>query len=960
MYSQDYRYIQYDANNGLAGSTVYCMLQDQQGFMWFGTETGISRFDGTHFKNFGTADGLPDNEIVEMFLDSKGRIWMAPFKKTVCYYYKGKIYNTENDSLLRKLQFNMHAVQFAEDEKGNILIMEHGQLHFIRGQETSLINTINGKPITICLSICKKSGGGFLVVEGDELYEFDGKHFQLKASLKFPYKNPKFVALNESFLVKRTEENWNTIMNLKNGTESRIRQSNTLIILKLVGDSLISINEQSGCNFYTLESAQVSGIFMKDKAVSRSYIDSEKNYWFATLGQGVFRLTSENMKLLELKSRHGRKLQTFSIDTSPGRWTIGADMMHIFELKYDSSFSVQADLIWDEFDQGLSSRVTAVQKLNEKKFILGSDMIIDIVPGRTKERHGIAKALIVKSFFRKSKDQLLVATGAGVFLVSLPDLRILDTLWKERATTVFYRRDTTYVGTLDGLFLVLKDNSRLFAGEKEPLFKNRISAIVESEDGMLWIATNGAGVLGYKNGRVEKRINTANGLSSDNCKAIAIRENEIWVGTNNGLNRIIDPAGTSKVIKFTVSDGLASNMVNAVGLDGKMVIVATPEGVNFFDADKISFESRCTLVIDDIVVSDQHMDPLFRSISLPHKDNNIKFEFAGISFRSGGEMNYEYRLIGLDTSWRITKENFLSYPTLPSGSYSMELRAVNKFGVKSNLTVIPFSVEELLTEKTWFKILLISILVFGISIFVAWMNRRVKRRELEKSEVTRRINELEQLALKSQMNPHFIFNCLNSIQQFVLNKDVAGSNRFISGFSKLIRQTLDISAKKEISLTEEKLYLSTYLGLERTRFANKFSFEIRNGLDINPDEFYIPPMMLQPFVENSIRHGIRYRPDDLGKILISFDKVNEELVCVVEDNGIGRAASLRFKSNNPIEYQSKGISLITSRVEFLNRHASRPITIQIEDMEDNKNISLGTRVVMKFPLENGINTINHD
>ena len=202
------------------------------------------------------------------------------------------------------------------------------------------------------------------------------------------------------------------------------------------------------------------------------------------------------------------------------------------------------------------------------------------------------------------------------------------------------------------------------------------------------------------------------------------------------------------------------------------------------------------------------------------------------------------------------------------------------------------------------------------------------------------------------MNPHFIFNCLNSIQQFVLNKDVAGSNRFISGFSRLIRQTLEISTRKEISLAEEILYLSTYLELERTRFANKFSFEIRSGQEIDPDKFYIPPMMLQPFVENSIRHGIRYRSDNLGKVLISFDKMDEDLVCIVEDNGIGREAALRHKSNNPIEYQSKGVSLIASRVAFLNRHSSRPITIQIDDMEDNNNVSLGTRVVMKFPLEN--------
>ena len=525
-------------------------------------------------------------------------------------------------------------------------------------------------------------------------------------------------------------------------------------------------------------------------------------------------------------------------------------------------------------------------------------------------------------------------------------------MWKERSTAVYSRKDTVYVGTLDGLFLVLKDKSGLFAGKEEPRLRNRVNVITGSPDGMLWIATNGAGVLGYRNGKVEKKITTVEGLLSDNCRTISIKDNEMWVGTDKGLNRVTFQPDGYRIIKFTEGDGLSSNVINSVGVDSNMVVVATPEGVDFFDANKISFESRCTLVMDDIIVSDQHIDPSSRSFSLPHKNNNIKFQFAGISFRSGGEITYEYRLIGLDTTWRVTKENFLSYPTLPSGNYELQLRAVFKFGIKSSLIAIPFSIEELLRERTWFKLLLIFTLIFAISLFVAWLTRRVKRRELEKSEVSRRISELEQLALKSQMNPHFIFNCLNSIQQFVLNKDVAGSNRFISGFSRLIRQTLEISTRKEISLAEEILYLSTYLELERTRFANKFSFEIRSGQEIDPDKFYIPPMMLQPFVENSIRHGIRYRSENLGKVLISFDKMDEDLVCIVEDNGIGREAALRHKSNNPIEYQSKGVSLIASRVEFLNRHSSRPITIQIDDMADNNNVSLGTRVVMKFPLEN--------
>src|SRR6201992_2040202 len=116
--SQEYSYTHYDISDGLAGSTVYCITQDKDGFIWMGTETGVSRFDGTHFRNFTTRDGLPDLEILEMFGDSHNRVWMAPFRKAVCYYYKGRIYTPGNDSLLQRMHFRGHIEHFAEDAAG--------------------------------------------------------------------------------------------------------------------------------------------------------------------------------------------------------------------------------------------------------------------------------------------------------------------------------------------------------------------------------------------------------------------------------------------------------------------------------------------------------------------------------------------------------------------------------------------------------------------------------------------------------------------------------------------------------------------------------------------------------------------------------------------------------------------------------------------------------------------------
>jgi len=200
------------------------------------------------------------------------------------------------------------------------------------------------------------------------------------------------------------------------------------------------------------------------------------------------------------------------------------------------------------------------------------------------------------------------------------------------------------------------------------------------------------------------------------------------------------------------------------------------------------------------------------------------------------------------------------------------------------------------------------------------------------------------------MNPHFIFNSLNSIQQYVMDSDVAGANKFISGFSRLIRQTLDFSSKPEISLEEELDYLANYLELEKTRLENTFSWSVSIEEGVDPAGYYIPPMILQPFVENSVRHGLRFRRDKNGKIIITVKRENDSLVCILEDNGVGRKAAGEYKSISPINYQSKGMSLTADRIALFNKEREQKIYMHIEDLEDNFHNSLGTRVTIIFPV----------
>src|ERR1700722_20214772 len=196
--SQEYSYTHYDISDGLAGSTVYCITQDKDGFIWVGTEAGVSRFDGTHFRNFTTKDGLPDVEILEMFTDSRGRVWMAPFRKSICYYFRGKIYNQDNDSLLKKLHFKGNIENFAEDGAGNILIQESAALHLIGpGGLIDEIDSIHHVPIAGCHAISRSKNGHFLVQEKDTLFAFSDNRFTALFDMyaQGGIKVPNFVCL---------------------------------------------------------------------------------------------------------------------------------------------------------------------------------------------------------------------------------------------------------------------------------------------------------------------------------------------------------------------------------------------------------------------------------------------------------------------------------------------------------------------------------------------------------------------------------------------------------------------------------------------------------------------------------------------------------------------------------------------------------------------------------------------
>jgi hypothetical protein len=401
-----------------------------------------------------------------------------------------------------------------------------------------------------------------------------------------------------------------------------------------------------------------------------------------------------------------------------------------------------------------------------------------------------------------------VATDKYVVTIDQESFTITDTIWQERATCLFSNKDTIYIGTLNGLYQLTPGKKVQNLGDSIRPFQSRIAAVCEDSNHIVWVATSGEGLIAWKNGKLVKQITRHNGLTSNICRTIFLANGKLWVGTDKGLNKVNLLLPGFPIEKYTSSDGLSSDIINAVYVQDKKVFVGTPEGVAFFDEEKITSQSICDLRVIDIVVGGETFYPADAPVHIPHEKNSIQFHYVGISFKSSGDIRYRYRLLGLDSNWTETRETILSFPALPSGEYVLEMQAINKFDVHSQVLTTPFTIEKLLHEKTGFRVLIGLLFLAVTGLLVSLIIRRIRKREQEKTVISKRIGELEQLSRKAQMNPHFIFNSLNSIQQYVMDADVAGANKFISGFSRLIRQTLDFSSKPEISLEEELDYLT--------------------------------------------------------------------------------------------------------------------------------------------------------
>ncbi|MFO7844601.1 MAG: two-component regulator propeller domain-containing protein [Bacteroidales bacterium] len=428
----------------------------------------------------------------------------------------------------------------------------------------------------------------------------------------------------------------------------------------------------------------------------------------------------------------------------------------------------------------------------------------------------------------------------------------------------------------------------------------------------------------YHKGEISvKKIDQNQGFTDYSGEVSLIHDGDMWIGTHNYL--------------------IKKNVQNLLSSKG--------EGFGFY-LKSIHINNNPINIPGDSIFGNQNKNSK-EALVFPSNKNSISFVFDVIQFLDYENIHFTYLLEGLSEEWsEVTKEKRAVFQNLPPGKYCFRVKAVNinSYNTTQELSV-HFKITPPFWANWWFYIPAAILVLFLIWLIIYLRTKQIKKRERNIAEISERIAEFEMKALRAQMNPHFIFNAINSIQNYMLDNDIDSALGYLSDFAKLIRITLDNVVKKKITLDEELNYLKYYLNLEKMRFDKYFDVEIFLPKEFEQRKIEIPPMIIQPFVENAIKHGFVFKKED-AKLKLEFKIINDNtLHCIIEDNGIGRQKSRELNRNNHKSNQSKGSFITHERLMLLNNSQPRKgYDINTIDLYDNYNLPCGTRVEITLPI----------
>ncbi|MCB9265274.1 MAG: histidine kinase [Lewinellaceae bacterium] len=952
----------YSTQHGLPSPEVYCAFQDSRGYLWFGTDNGVARFDGYSFRTYDAQDGLTSNVVFDIHEDAKGRIWFGTMTGEVFILEGDTILPYRFNHLVQKYQRKYTAAGLAylsqtetayfELERLGILIIDSmGRDSLVTSGRPCSHLILEGHELPKILRIYVNREGG---------WKWDSGSIRQNLGLQY-----ELVSDTGRFQIEFKHRYYGTIFNAQRLSSGhlllfRLNDLNCLqgkdalwsvpfiwnineVIEDEEGMLWFCMMEGQGLRRYRSLEALKKGeydLFLNGLSISNFYQDAQGGLWVTTQEQGVF--YCNDIQLLTYDSRFGLSDDFVSSLTfkNDKEIFVGCENGDIFQMNlwqgqiektitnpygyhnYDLFYQHETDALWSN---------GAYWKNEQWHFLYFRNLRNEMRPLKS---HRLEKLHI------KSEGDLLGCNIFGIYILDIQNdtAKLYPHNYKNLRERTFAlhtdQQQRLWVGNARGLF-EFKDSSLISPGITHPAFNNRVEDIDELPDSSLVFGTKGWGVVRWQ-GEDILQITAGDGLTANMIEDVHVDENgTLWVGTLNGLNKVtFDAAGRPAVRQFTVANGLPSNEVYKVKSYAGQVWLCTAGGlVKFHEPEEDTLAAAP--VIQHLRANGADV-PLAANQELRHDNNSLEFRFLAINYRQDGRIPYRYRL-NKKAVWQHTENLTVNYPQLPPGGYRFEVQAQNQDGYWSPSTTHAFTILPPWWRTWWARTLAGGLVLGGIFYY---QRQRIARLEKE-AAIQQQVAELERSALQAQMNPHFIFNCLNSIQNFILTNEKKKAVEFLARFARLVRHNLNASVQGKVTLAEEIQILENYLALERERFNQKIDYRITLEKGLEEEDITLPPLLIQPYVENAVIHGLS-KKEGGGTVAVHFQRDNGALAVTVRDNGLG------FRQDNgkapSARHRSVGMTITEKRLELLGDTEGKAVRVEVLKGEGGEVLGTEVRV----------------
>ncbi|RKT01956.1 sensor histidine kinase [Chryseobacterium defluvii] len=945
--------VNYNDEDGLNNSYTYQIRQDHKGFIWIGSDNGLYRFDGKEFKQYGKKEGLRNIEILSCMPLSNGEIFIIPFLDDFAYIKNNKIINSEINKELKKIQFtNTPGIARNKDEiylynsftPKTIFVYKNGKI-----REAPLVPNYQKKSPMPIIGFDFDHHLTYLLSKKGEIIIY---HTITKKETICPIESGSSISLFEhKGLFFSMEDKKVSIFKLENHSFKKINSYESKEVIHNIivdkNNKLWLALENGGVLFFDhpiTEKLPPPVKLMDQYVINDILVDSDNNVWFTSAKNGVFFIAEKFF----------RNYISLPIQNNSSHITAIAGNSEYIFLGYNESYGgiFHADRIDDiVFEKNGKTEHRGVYA-NDNIAIFGLSRKVFLYDIHTREKH-LLKNYLLKNIVPYTDTSVLLCTPAGLTIYDFVKKSSLDISVDERVYSALpYTKDSLFIGSFKNLYKFSLRTKR-----KTLFLEGYYFTDLKKLKSDLYVgATNLKGLILFNHNGIIKEITEKDGLMTDKIKRVDVEnENIFWASTNSGLHRIERKGNNIRINTFTQTDGLPSNVIAGCVIRKDSIYIGTSKGLGAFSIKKLLTQQKFInkkVVINSVVIGGKEYFDFNRELAGKSPGNDVILNLSFPDYTSQEKISYRYKIEGLNDHWQTSNSSKIILNAIPPGKYTFKVFGLGYNGKQSYVSSdLSFEIKPHFWQTWWFTVLMMLSAIGILSLLIILYSQKRRNEKLDALYYEKKIAELELQAIKAQINPHFIYNCLNSIQFLLYKKDYTETENYLEIFSQMIRKTLHYSEKTFMPVKDEIEYLSLYLDMEKLRLKDQFDYTISVSEKVD-DSWVIPSLLIQPFVENAIKHGVSGLKDRKGHIEVSFDHTDASLCITIEDNGVG--IDNKYKSSD--KSNSFGVRLSQKRIETFKQLFDTNIILKINSLSEKQ----GTQIKLYItPYENQNTSLHH-